>query len=84
MVRASTPLGKDSSAARPVVHGLALQLGAATLARWVVNTARRFPYTFAAPLSRGLGMPLIAITSLIAINQATGLLSPVFGPLGDR
>jgi predicted MFS family arabinose efflux permease len=29
-------------------------------------------------------MPLIAITSLIAINQATGVLSPVFGPLGDR
>jgi predicted MFS family arabinose efflux permease len=29
-------------------------------------------------------MPLIAVTSLIAINQATGVLSPVFGPLGDR
>lgn len=84
MVRASTPLGEDSSAAHPVVPGLALQLGAATLARWVINTARRFPYTFAAPLSRGLGVPLIAITSLIAINQATGVLSPVFGPLGDR
>jgi len=29
-------------------------------------------------------VPLTAITSLIAVNQATGMLSPVFGPLGDR
>ena len=29
-------------------------------------------------------MPLAAITSLIAVNQVTGVLSPVFGPLGDR
>jgi predicted MFS family arabinose efflux permease len=50
----------------------------------VVNTSRRFPYTFATALSRGLGVPLPAITRLIAINQATGMLSPIFGPLGDR
>jgi predicted MFS family arabinose efflux permease len=31
-----------------------------------------------------LGVPLSAITSLIAVNQMTGVLSPVFGPLGDR
>jgi DHA1 family inner membrane transport protein len=31
-----------------------------------------------------LGVPLAAITSLIAVNQVTGVLSPVFGPLGDR
>ena len=29
-------------------------------------------------------MPLAAVTSLIAINQVTGALSPFFGPLGDR
>lgn len=29
-------------------------------------------------------MPLTAITSLIAVNQVTGVLSPVFSPLGDR
>lgn len=29
-------------------------------------------------------MPLTAITSIIAVNQVTGVLSPVFGPLGDR
>jgi DHA1 family inner membrane transport protein len=63
---------------------LAFQLGVATLARLVVNTSRRFAYPFASALSRGLGVPLAAITSLIAVNQATGVLSPVFGPLGDR
>ena len=31
-----------------------------------------------------MGVPLPAITRLIAISQVTGLLSPVFGPLGDR
>ena len=29
-------------------------------------------------------MPVQSITSLIALNQATGLLSPLFGPLADR
>lgn len=63
---------------------LAFQLGVATLARLLINTSRRFAYPFASTLSRGLGVPLAAITSLIAINQVTGVLSPVFGPLGDR
>jgi DHA1 family inner membrane transport protein len=63
---------------------LAFQLGVATVARLVINTSRRFAYPFASALSRGLGVPLAAITSLIAVNQVTGVLSPVFGPLGDR
>jgi DHA1 family inner membrane transport protein len=63
---------------------LAFQLGVATLARIFLNTARRFAYPFAPVLSRGLGVPLTAITSLLAANQVTGLLSPLFGPLGDR
>lgn len=63
---------------------LTFQLGIATLARLVVNTSRRFAYPFASALSRGLGVPLAAITSLIAVNQVTGVLSPLLGPLGDR
>lgn len=63
---------------------LAFQLGAATLARIVLNTARRFIYPFTSVLSRGLGVPLTAITSLVAVNQVTGMLSPLFGPLSDR
>ncbi len=63
---------------------LTLQLGAATLTRIFLNTARRFAYPFAPALSRGLGVPLTAITSLVAVNQVTGLLGPAFGPLSDR
>jgi predicted MFS family arabinose efflux permease len=35
-------------------------------------------------LSRGLDVPLAAVTSLIAVNQITSVLSLFFGPLGDR
>ncbi len=63
---------------------LAWQVGAAALSRLFLNTARRFVYPFAPVLSRGLGVPITAITSLIAINQVTGILSLFFGPLSDR
>ena len=56
----------------------------ATFSRLLLNTARRFPYTFAPVLSRGLGVPLTAITGLIAVNQITGFLGIFFGPLADR
>jgi DHA1 family inner membrane transport protein len=84
LAEASIPPRGGTSITRPVARSLAFQLGAATLARLVLNTSRRFAYTFAPALSRGLGVPLPAITRLIAINQATGVLSPFFGPLGDR
>jgi len=73
-----------NSKSHPLERKLIFQLGAATLARLVINTSRRFVYPFASALSRGLGVPLTAITSLIAVSQVTGVLSPVFGPLGDR
>lgn len=66
--------------ARPLLA----QLGLITLVRLCVNTSRRFAYPFAAVLGRGLGVPLPTITSLIAANQITGLLGPLFGPLSDR
>jgi DHA1 family inner membrane transport protein len=65
-------------------YGLAWQAGTATLCRLVINTARRFAYPFAPVLSRGLGVPLTAVTSLIAVNQATSVLGIFFGPLADR
>jgi predicted MFS family arabinose efflux permease len=52
--------------------------------RWVLNTARRFAYPFAPVLSRALGVPLTHITSMIAVNQASGLLAMFFGPFADR
>lgn len=69
---------------RPSARRLGWQIGVATLSRFFFNCARRFPYPFAPALSRGLDVPLTAITSLIAINLATGILSPLFGPLSDR
>jgi predicted MFS family arabinose efflux permease len=74
-IKVTTPL--------PTRH-LGWQIGAATLSRFLLNTARRFPYTFTLALSRGLDVPITDITRLIAINQATGLLSPFFGSLSDR
>lgn len=57
---------------------------AATICRIFLNVARRFAYPFAPVLSRGLGVPLTAVTALIAVNQATGMLGLLFGPLADR
>ena len=54
------------------------------ICRLVLSTARRFAYPFAPVLSRGLGVPLTAITSLIAVNWATSLLGVIFGPIADR
>jgi predicted MFS family arabinose efflux permease len=63
---------------------LAWQVGVASLSRLCLNTARRFAYPFAPALSRGLNVPLAAVTSLIAVNQITSVLGLFFGPLGDR
>ena len=63
---------------------LAWKAGAVTLCNLVLNTARRFAYPFAPALSRGLGVHLTAVTSLIAINQATSIIGIFFGPLADR
>jgi DHA1 family inner membrane transport protein len=65
-------------------YGLAWQAGTATLCRLVINTARRFAYPFAPVLSRGLDVPLTAVTSLIAVNQATSVVGIFFGPLADH
>ena len=67
----------------PQFH-LAWQIGIATLARFALNTSRRFVYPFIPALSRGLSVPLTDVTALIAVNQATGLLSSLFGPLSDH
>lgn len=62
---------------------LAWIIGTAVISRIALNTSRRFLYPFAPVLSRGLGVPLSAITSLIAANQITGILSIFFAPIGD-
>lgn len=60
------------------------QLATATMARLLLNTARRFVYPFAPALSRGLNVPLPAITTIIAVFQASALVGFIVGPLADR
>jgi predicted MFS family arabinose efflux permease len=74
--------GSDKTSAS--VTQLTLTIVVTTLCRLVLNTARRFVYPFAPALSRGLGVPLTAITSLIAVNQATSVIGLFFGPVADR
>ena len=63
---------------------VAVNIGMAALCRFILNTSRRFVYPFAPILSRGLGVPLTAITSLIALNWSTGIIAVFIGPLTDR
>ena len=63
---------------------LVINIGTAALCRFILNTSRRFVYPFAPILSRGLGVPLTAITSLIALNWGTGIMAVLIGPLTDR
>jgi DHA1 family inner membrane transport protein len=60
------------------------QISAAIFCRFLLNTSRRFAYPFAPILSRGLGVSLTAVTSIIAVNQATAVTGVLFGPIGDR
>src|SRR5262245_22745537 len=53
---------------------LVVELGAAALARFFLNTARRFAYPFAPALARGLEVPLTQVTPRVAINHGSGLL----------
>jgi predicted MFS family arabinose efflux permease len=79
MSRKATSVSNDQA-----ISGLAWRVGIATLCRLVLNSARRFAYPFAPALSRGLGVSLTAITSIIAVNQATAIIGIFFGPLADR
>ncbi len=63
---------------------LIVKIVVVVICRLVLSTARRFAYPFAPVLSRGLGVPLTSITSLIAVNWATSLLGIFFGPMADR
>jgi predicted MFS family arabinose efflux permease len=55
-----------------------------TLAKLLMNTARRMVYPFAPAFARGLGVDLAAITSVIALNQATAVLGPVGASFADH
>ena len=66
------------------LHKVTWRLVVAGLVRLFFSTAVRFAYPFAPALSRGLGVPLTSITSLVAAQQVTGLCGLISGPLSDR
>jgi DHA1 family inner membrane transport protein len=78
---ANTP---DAHRVQEPAARLVLNIGVAALCRFILNTSRRFVYPFAPVLSRGLGVPLTAITALIALNWATGIIAVFIGPVTDR
>lgn len=63
---------------------LVRQIVIATLCKLLLNIGRRFVYPFAPALSRGLEVPLTAVTSIIAVSQFSSLAGIVSGPLADR
>jgi len=77
-------LSQDDPAVQKLPNKIVTIVLVATLSRLLINTARRFIYTFAPAIGKGLGVPLTSITSLIAMNQATSILGMFIAPLGDR
>lgn len=56
----------------------------ATFAKLLLNSARRMVYPFAPEFARALSVSLPAVTSMIAVNQATALLGVVGAGFADR
>lgn len=63
---------------------LVRQILAMMFFRLLLNTGRRFIYPFAPAIGRSLDVPLAAMTSIIAVCQATALAGLFSGPLADR
>jgi len=63
--------------------GLPLQLGVITLTRTLIYTGLRMVYPFLPALARGMGVSLETAAIAITLRSAMGMLSPVFGSLGD-
>ena len=59
-------------------------IGITTFTKLLMNITRRMIYPFAPEFARGLGVDLSAITSVIAMNQATAVLGPVGASFADR
>jgi len=78
------PLIETANGQREPRSRLVMKIGVVVACRLVLSTSRRFAYPFAPVLSRSLGVPLTAITSLIAVNWSTSLLGIFFGPVADR
>lgn len=63
---------------------LAPSLAVLTLARVVMNGARRFPYIIMTPMATALGVPRSTVETVLSLQWATGAISPFAGPYIDR
>jgi predicted MFS family arabinose efflux permease len=63
---------------------LAPTLAALTLARLMLNGARRFPYVILTPMAAALGVPRSTLETALSLEWATGAISPFAGPYIDR
>lgn len=64
--------------------GLPRQLLILTLGRLLQSSALRLTYPFLPAFARGLGVPLQAVTQLVALRAFAGFLSPILAPLAER
>ena len=55
-----------------------------TFTKFLFNITRRLIYPFAPEFARGLHVELSAITSVIAVNQATSILGPLGASFADQ
>ncbi len=65
-------------------RSLAQILTTLTLARVVLNSARRFPYIVLTPLAAALGVPRSEVEAAMSLQWATGAVSPITGLYIDR
>lgn len=65
-------------------RGLPRQLLILTLGRLLQSSALRLTYPFLPAFARGLGVPLQAVTQLVALRGFAGFLSPILAPLAER
>jgi predicted MFS family arabinose efflux permease len=68
---------------QPRTTSLPLQLGVITLTRTLIYTGLRMVYPFLPALARGMGVSLETAAVAVTLRSAMGILSPVFGSLGD-
>ena len=80
MTSPSAPRAPEANGSRALVVNLLIT----GLCRLVLNTARRFAYPFAPEIGRGLGVPITHVSAMLAVNQFSGVLGLLVGPLADR
>ncbi|HEX2618910.1 MAG TPA: MFS transporter [Phototrophicaceae bacterium] len=76
----SAETASSSGSQRSLVMTVALL----TLARIMVNAARRFTYPFVPEISRELGVPQVSVQNVVGLQAGIGVTSPAFGPLAER